>query len=418
MKNPILLAVPFFFLLMGLEWLYGYIKKKELYRLNDTITNLSHGIGNQLFGALFKVAIVGIYYWISEHYAFFKIPFTWWSFLLCLVFFDFLFYWAHRISHESNFFWGAHVVHHQSEEYNLSVALRQSWFHNMIAFFIFLPIPFLGFDFKTFGLAAAINTISQFWIHTQTISKLPKWFEYIFNTPSHHRVHHATNPKYIDKNHGGMFIIFDRLFGTFKEEEKMEEITYGITTPLNSWNPTWGNVHYYKEMFDKAKLMTKFSDKLKLIFAKPGWLPAELGGMQPLQERSLDYQKYDADTTLTLKLYCAFQFLLTLVGSISYLSNFSHISVFYRWVFLGIIILTVMIIGAIFENKKWGNTAEFFRWLLVLAGLISFYYYWYAAWLPTMIAVCALGLVLSAAWFVFSLLSDRKNTIETSSDMV
>ncbi len=274
--NYILLAVPFFFLLMGIEWYLGYRKNKQLYRLNDSINNLVIGIGSQVFNVAFKVLLLGMYVLLYDYIAIFKIPATWWSFLLALVLFDFLFYWAHRWGHEMNIFWGAHSVHHQSEEYNLSVALRQSWFHNLIAFPIFLPIPFLGFDPVTFGAAAAVQTLYQFWIHTRVVDKMHPWIEYWLNTPSHHRVHHAINPKFLDKNHAGMFMIWDRMFGTFKAEDDTE-IYYGITTQLKSWNPAWANLHYYVEMMQNAKRMV-WMDKLKLIFAKPGWLPDYLGG--------------------------------------------------------------------------------------------------------------------------------------------
>ncbi|MCW3124347.1 MAG: Sterol desaturase [Bacteroidetes bacterium] len=410
MKSPIFYAIPGFILLVLLEAWYGYRKNKKYYRLNDTIANFSLGIGSQIAGVLSKVLLFGVYVYIYDHAAFFHLPKTWWSFALAFVLFDFLFYWAHRISHERNFFWGAHVVHHQSEEYNLSVALRQPWFHNLIAFFIFLPIPLLGFDPITFGLAAGLQTLYQFWIHTKAIGKMPKVFEYFFNTPSHHRVHHAINPKYIDKNHAGALMLWDRMFGTFKAEENPEEITYGITTQFKSWNPVWANVHYYHEMLVKMKQMN-WKDKFRMILARPGWLPDYLGGFQPVQEVDTTvYKKFDADTTSLFRAYGAVQFIIALAGAIAYLDHFSALTTFYKWFFAGVVVISIMIIGAIFERKSWVVWAEVIRLMLVLAALNSYYYYWYSHWLTIVEAISAGAFAVFLVWFVISVSRYREDS--------
>ncbi|MES2620584.1 MAG: sterol desaturase family protein [Bacteroidota bacterium] len=405
--NPsyILLVIPFFFLAMGIEWLYGYVKKKELYRLNDSINNMVVGLGQQLWNLLSKVFLLGVYLVIYDNYAFVHLPTTWWSFLLCLIAFDFFFYWAHRWGHEMNIFWAAHLVHHQSEEYNLSVALRQSWFHNLLAFFIFLPIPFMGFDPKIFGLAAVVHTLSQFWIHTKAIGKLHPWFEYWFNTPSHHRVHHAINPKYIDKNHAGLFMIWDRMFGTFKAEEATDEIYYGITTQLKSWNPVWANFHYFIEMFQKAKTM-KWVDKLRMIFAMPGWLPDYMGGTQPIPEPSQNnFTKYDADTNVYFKIYAVLQYFIMLGGASLYMINFPEMSIFYRVVFFLLIIVTMLITGAIFENKRWMVYAEYARLVLVMLSLNTFYYFWHLNWFNITIIASSISFLACLVFFTYSYLT-------------
>ena len=197
-SKSFLFAFPFFFLLIGIELFIGWRKKKKYYRFNDSITNLNIGVGNQIVSLFLKSFIYGTYIFIYDIWAFFYQESGVWSFIACFLAFDFLFYWAHRWGHTVNFFWGAHVVHHSSEEYNLAVALRQPWFHNLIAFFIFLPLPFFGFDPLLFLTAAGAHTLYQFWIHTKAIDKLPGVFEYLLSTPSHHRVHHSADPKYID----------------------------------------------------------------------------------------------------------------------------------------------------------------------------------------------------------------------------
>lgn len=405
-----LLAIPIFFLAMGMEWLWGFLKKKNIYRLNDSVNNLTIGLGQQVFSLVFKGMLLGVYVWLYKNYSFFHIPAAWWSFVLCLIAFDFFFYWAHRWGHEMNIFWAAHLVHHQSEEYNLSVALRQSWFHSALAFPIFLLIPILGFDPKIFGAAAIVHTLYQFPIHTKAIGKLHPWIEYWFNTPSHHRVHHAINPKYLDKNHAGVFMIWDRLFGTFKAEEKQEEIYYGITTQLKSWNPAWANLHYFVEMFSKARLM-KFRDKLKMIFADPGWLPDYMGGVQTPAEPSPDnFVKYNADTNNYLKIYSVIQYFVMLGCCILYMINFKEINVFYRVVFFLLILSTMVIIGGLFENKRWLVYVEFARLALIMVALNTFYYFWHVNWLNVTIAVSAILFVGSVAFFIYSYFIVRTET--------
>jgi sterol desaturase/sphingolipid hydroxylase (fatty acid hydroxylase superfamily) len=407
----ILLAIPVFFLAMGVEWLYGYSKKKNWYRLNDSVTNIIIGLGQQLSSLLSKAFLFGVYVWFYNHYSFYKIPATWWSFVLCLIAFDFFFYWAHRWGHEMNIFWGAHSVHHQSEEYNLSVALRQSWFHSMLAFVIFLPIPMMGFDPVIFGAAAVTHTLYQFWIHTKAIGKLHPWVEFWINTPSHHRVHHAINPKYIDKNHAGVFMIWDRMFGTFKEEESADEITYGITTQLKSWNPAWANIHYYIEMFQKAVKM-KWADRFKMIFAKPGWLPDYLGGFQTVKEIDRNtYAKYDTETNMRFKIYAAAQFFIMLVCGILYMSHFKEISHFYKVVFLLLILISMLITGAILENKRWVVYAEYARLVLVMVSLNTFYYYWYINWFNLTMLVSSLAFAGCVVLLTLALLQLKQTQV-------
>ncbi|MDQ2658099.1 MAG: sterol desaturase family protein, partial [Bacteroidota bacterium] len=241
--NPIVLSIPVFFILIGVELLVERFTHQKLYRLPDAISNISCGITSQLSGLFLKVLGVGVYQLLAERFAMFSLDnTTWWYWVSLVLLVDFAYYWAHRMSHEVNLFWGGHVVHHQSEEYNLSVALRQSSLQVVWTFAFNLPIAFLGFHTLDFVYIAALNTLYQFWIHTETINRLPRWIEFVFNTPSHHRVHHGRNPKYIDRNHAGSLIIWDRMFGTFQAEE--EKPTYGITKPLNSWNAVWANMSH------------------------------------------------------------------------------------------------------------------------------------------------------------------------------
>ncbi len=407
MDTSFLLVFPFFFLLIGIELWVARKRKQKYYRFNDAITDLNIGVGNQVVGLFVKVLVLGIYYFIYENWAFFHIKTSVWSWIGCLMLFDFIFYWAHRWGHEINFFWGAHVVHHQSEEYNLAVALRQPWFHNLIAFFLFLPIPVLGFEPVVFLSAAGFHTLYQFWIHTKAIGKMWWPIEYLFNTPSHHRVHHAVDPKYIDKNHAGFLMIWDRMFGTFKEEE--EEPTYGITTQLNSWNPVWANFHYYVEMFRKASMMSSWKDKFRMIFARPGWLPQELGGFQvPKEVNKAAYKKYDTKTSIWLNYYVLAQFVLIVLGTSAFMHYFSTISLFYKAAFATILILSLMICGAIFENKSWVKYAEYARLVAIIFTLNTFYYFWYMDWFLVMLVASLIVFVVFNFWFTLSLIFGRR----------
>ena len=207
-------------------------------------------------------------------------------------------------------------------------------------------------------------------------------------------------------------MIWDRMFGTFKAEEDPEEIIYGITTQFKSWNPVWANYHYYVEMWDKATQMKTWRDRLHIIIARPGWLPDYMGGYQsPKEVDTTVYTKYDADTSNLFKAYGVLQFVLTLVGSIAYLDHFSTISVFYKWLFAAVIVLSVMIIGAIFEQRKWIVWAEIARLLLVLISLNSFYYYWYINWLTIMEVASAGVFIVSIVWLIISMYNDTEREL-------
>lgn len=369
-------AVPVFLLLVLIEYLYLRKRIKNAYSLNDTITNLNIGAGHLLTKSFSGIIILAVYEYLYKNVGLLEIKPSWYALVFALIAYDFFFYWAHRWGHTVNIFWGAHLVHHQSEYYNLSVALRQSWIHTLLAMFVFLPIPMLGIPIEVFGIAASINTFYQFWIHTEAIHKLPKWVEYIFNTPTHHRVHHGINPMYIDKNHAGMFIIWDRMFGTFQEER--ESPVYGITTPLNSWNPFWSNVHYYVEMVKKMATFKKLNDRLIYLFAKPSWQPNYLGGEQKLPEVHRNtFVKYNQQASMPLNLYVLIQFLLIIIGMMAYMYNYENIPLWFRNYSFGLLMISTLACGAIFEQKRWGVFVEYTRWLLAFVGFNLFIYLYY-----------------------------------------
>jgi alkylglycerol monooxygenase len=393
--NPIVLSIPIFFILIGIELLIERFTLKDLYRFPDAIANISCGITSQLSGLFLTFLCIGVYTILFEQFAFFTLQPTWYYWLVLFLLVDLAYYWGHRMSHEVNLFWGGHVVHHQSEEYNLSVALRQSSLQTVWTFAFNLPIALLGFDPVHFILISAFNTLYQFWIHTETIGKMG-WFEYIFNTPSHHRVHHGRNPKYIDKNHAGSLIIWDKMFGTFQAEE--EKPTYGITKPINSWNAVYANVSHYVEMSKDLRRIPSWSDKIKYLFMKPGWLPPSLGGYRPAPEvdRSL-YKKYETPAPMLLNLYVLFQFALCLGGTSLFLFSVGKFT-FPEKVLVSLLVTMVVVnCGVLFENRSWAPFAEWIRIISysTLLAILTFVNGW-SEWLYLL--SISYG-IISGVWF-------------------
>jgi sterol desaturase/sphingolipid hydroxylase (fatty acid hydroxylase superfamily) len=271
MPPPILYyAIPFFLLLLLLEAWISWREHKQFYETRDTFTSLAMGIGNLLSGLITKGIILGSFTFLYQ-YRFFTLDGTqWWHWVLAFFADDFSYYWFHRTSHQVNWFWASHVVHHSSTKYNLSAALRQTWTGNLTGAFLFWCwMPIAGFHPVIVLMMQSISLIYQFWIHTETINRLPVAVEFIFNTPSHHRVHHGTDLKYLDKNHAGILIIWDRLFGTFQPEA--ERPVYGLTKNIGSNNPFVIAFHTWSRLFHHA-LHSRSVKNFFLYFLKPpGW---------------------------------------------------------------------------------------------------------------------------------------------------
>jgi hypothetical protein len=259
----------------------------------------------------------------------------------------------------------------------------------------------MGMPAEVFFPTMAISSLYQFFIHTETVVKLPRWVEYIFNTPAHHRVHHAVNPEYIDRNHGATLIIWDRLFGTFAEEQKHP--TYGITKPINTWNPLWANLVYFAEMWEAGKAM-KPLDKLRLIYKKPGWRPDYLGGQIPIPEvNEQTHIKYDAITpNRGLSSYVLFQFALIIPGLIGYLFYFSVLTDFQKFLGVSALFLTTIICGAILEQKTWVKYAEYARILLALVAINSIYYVSFQEWFYFTFVISILLAVVFMIWYTLN----------------
>jgi sterol desaturase/sphingolipid hydroxylase (fatty acid hydroxylase superfamily) len=260
-------AVPLI-LLVTIEWIVTIYKKKEYYNKLDTISATVIGLVNIGISALLKLVIFGVILFFYNLVPW-SISTEWWTYVLCLIAIDFSRYWSHRLTHVNRFWWATHVTHHNSEKYNLSVSFRLSWTQH-IKFIFFIPVILMGFNPVLFFICHQIEVLYQFWIHTEYIRKLPAPIEYVFVTPSHHRVHHSTNEKYLDKNFGSTFIIWDRMFGTFQKEE--EQTLYGITTPIKSYNPITLNFHEWRDMFVDVYKSKSLKEAYAMMFTSPSQL--------------------------------------------------------------------------------------------------------------------------------------------------
>lgn len=276
--SPVDYAIPIFVALVLAEMLWAWKTQPHAYEPKDTLTSLAFGLGSTVAGALTGGLFLAVFLWLYQFRLFDLGPewwTVWWAWPLCFVLDDLKYYWVHRFGHRVRWFWASHVNHHSSQHYNLSTALRQTWTGFLTLQFLFaFPLVLLGFHPVMIAICGGFNLIYQFWIHTEAIGKMPRWFEAVMNTPSHHRVHHATNPQYLDRNYAGVFIVWDRLFGTFEPEvrpkEGGERIRYGIVRQLGTFNLLWSVFH---EWVGIAQDMWRapWRHKLSYLVREPGW---------------------------------------------------------------------------------------------------------------------------------------------------
>ena len=275
MPNLVHLAIPAFILLLLVELGIAAWEKRDWFETKDTFSSLAMGIGNVLIGLGSKAIVLATYYLVYEYHLF-DLGYAWWVWILAFFADDFSYYWFHRVSHSSRFFWASHVVHHSSQKYNLSTALRQTWTGQLTGTFLFWAwMPLLGFHPLMVLTMQSISLLYQFWIHTEAIKKLPAPVEFFFNTPSHHRVHHSSEPIYLDRNHAGILIIWDRMFGTFQEE--VHHPTYGLTENIESYNPLYIAFHEWIALIRDSFRARSPKHFLLYLFGPPGWHPEKKG---------------------------------------------------------------------------------------------------------------------------------------------
>jgi sterol desaturase/sphingolipid hydroxylase (fatty acid hydroxylase superfamily) len=362
-------AIPFFILAMLLELAYGVANGRNTYRLNDSVSSLFLGVLSQ--ARRFVTLGIGgyVYYLITEY---FSLPLmdtsSWWTWVLAMLLYDFCYYWLHRLGHERTIFWAAHVAHHQSEEYNLTTALRQTSTGFLFSWIFFLPMFLIGIPAEVVVTVGSINLIYQFWVHTEHIGKLG-WYEWFFITPSNHRVHHAQNDIYLDRNYGGWLIIWDRMFGTFQEELDEEPVIFGIRGPLHSFNPVHALTHIYVDMFKDSWRTARWQDKLKVWVARTGWQPADVARKWPRHKNDLaTFRKYNPQVPALVSWYGFFQ-LVSVVLLLGYMqgSAFSYWGGVAGWALL---LATTMTTAFWLEARGRGSILRW-EWLrLVSLGVL------------------------------------------------
>jgi sterol desaturase/sphingolipid hydroxylase (fatty acid hydroxylase superfamily) len=379
--NLIALAVPFFLLALLVEIFVDWRLKAGRYRSNDAINSISAGMLDTTTGYFTRVLPLVGWGFVMQNFAVFDLEPAWFDasargallWAAAAVAWDFCYYWFHRFSHEISILWAAHAVHHQSEDYNLSTALRQTSTGFLFGWIFYVPLFVIGFPLEVLLIVSAVNLIYQFWVHTQFIRRLGP-LEAVLMTPSHHRVHHAQNERYIDRNYGGMFIVWDRLFGTYEPERDDDPVVFGVRKPLTSWNPFWANLQVYDYLLFDARMAKRWRDKIGIWFRRTGWRPTEVEARYPKSRADIKhFRKFDPPVLAPVRRYVVAQFVAAIllvlwVGEL-------YVELGAAAVLVPCLMLWVSLysLGALNEGRDWSRRFELSRVLVVIPGL-------YAAW--------------------------------------
>ncbi|MDH4055684.1 MAG: sterol desaturase family protein [Gammaproteobacteria bacterium] len=402
----IALAVPFFLFALLVEFLVDRMRGTGYYRSNDAINSLSAGILSESTGYFTKFLQYTIWGLVLSKLALFDIERSWFDasvggvllWILAAVLWDFCYYWNHRLGHEISILWAAHAVHHQSEDYNLSTALRQTSTSFLFSWIFYVPLFLIGFPADVLITVAAVNLIYQFWVHTQQIRRLGV-LDRIFVTPSNHRVHHAQNERYIDKNYGGIFVLWDRLFGTFIEESDDEPVIFGVRKPLGNWNPFWANFQVYDYLLFDATRTRRWRDKIGIWFRRTGWRPADVAAEYPKQAVDLTrFRKYDPDISTARRRYVLAQFMVVIATALFIANAFATQGAGVVLVPCLLLWTNLYTLGLLNEDRPYAARFELIRLFVVLPlgmyaldpDLITI--------IPAGAAVIAIYILVSALW--------------------
>ncbi|MBK7516529.1 MAG: sterol desaturase family protein [Betaproteobacteria bacterium] len=349
----IVLATPVFLGLIATEFAVGLARGRNTYRLNDALNSIGLGVMSQVTGVFGKLLRIGVYTLAFEHVALLRLPADApWVWLFALVFYDFCYYWLHRAGHRVAVLWAAHVVHHQSEDYNLSTALRQPSSYFLFSWIFYLPMALAGVPPLVFATVALIDLLYQFWVHTQQVGRLG-WFDRWFCSPSNHRVHHAVNDKYLDKNYGGILIVWDRLFGSFVEEDDAEPCVYGTRSPLRSWNPVWANLQVYRDLVLDSWRARSWADKLRVWLKPPGWRPADVAARWPKPAFDIAaVRRYDPPVSPAASVAAAALFLAVLGGTSAFLWLAHELSLAQQAAAVLALVAALWLIGALTQPRR------------------------------------------------------------------
>jgi alkylglycerol monooxygenase len=354
----IVLALPVFVLLIAIEFAVGLRRGRNTYRLADALNSIGLGILSQLAGVFSKLMAIGIYAAVFARFALWPLPLeSPWVWALALLLYDMCYYWLHRAGHRCALFWAAHAVHHQSEDYNLSTALRQTSSGWIAGWLFYLPLAVLGIPPLVFAVVALVDLLYQFWVHTQQIGKLG-WFDRWFCSPSNHRVHHAVNDRYLDRNYGGILIVWDRLFGSFVEEDEAEPCVYGTRSPLRSWNPLWANLQVYADLLRDSWHARRWADKLRVWIAPPGWRPPDVAARYPKAPFVLErVRRYDPVASRSARALAATVFMVLLGSTAAFLWTAHALSPAQQIGAAAAIVAGLWWVGELSEGRRTGMPA-------------------------------------------------------------
>jgi len=352
--RAVALAVPVFVALIALEFIIDRVRRTEYYHLADAINSLSCGIVSTGMRVFFGFLGLYVYESLLLHAAPVQLSAAHWgTWVFAFFAYDLCYYWQHRLGHTVGFFWATHSVHHQSEEFNLTTALRQPGTGAFANWIFYVPMALCGIPVSVFLLTGVIQLFYQFWPHTRLINRLgilDRWIQ----TPSNHRVHHAQNDIYLDKNYVGVFLIWDHLFGTYQEERDDQPCIYGVRGQLKSWNPLWANLHYWWLMAADCRQAKSWADKLRVWIAPPGWRPPDVAAHSPkteyLPER--DFSRYDPPRNLALSIYASIQFLVVMAANSHFLSLLVKEGTWWNAAYFLFILGSLLCLGGVLESRR------------------------------------------------------------------
>lgn len=402
--SVILFAIPFFLLLIILELVMDVRRKTGYYRLNDAITSLSIGILSRMMTIAHQLIPFTVYAVVYDYIAVFSLPDSGWVWVMAFVVYDFFYYWKHRMGHEVSLLWAAHVVHHSSEDYNLTTALRQTS-GALFTWIFFLPLALLGMEPAMLITVAALNLVYQFWVHTQHINRLG-WLEYVLVTPSNHRVHHAQNRRYIDKNYGGVFIIWDRLFGTFADEDPDNPPVFGIRGALNSFNPIRANFQVYAQLCRDSYYTQSWRDKVRVWLGRTGWRPDDVAARFPANKSPLSaFKKYNPLLSVWLARYSLLQHLSLLSVTLYLLLSLEVLTALQQTVLVAIVLATSLQIGCVLQQVKLAIALEAPRLLSMPVVLVA------ASFSPGVVIVASSFALISLGFLLLAVRQAYPSTI-------
>ena len=387
------LAVPVFIALIAVEFAADRVRRGGSYHFADAVNSLSCGMLSTGMRVFFGFLGLAVYQWLAARTPFRLSGKSWLTWVFAFFLYDFCYYWQHRLGHTVGLFWASHSVHHQSEEFNLTTALRQPGTGVFTNWVFYIPMALAGVPVGVFLMTGVIQLFYQFWPHTRLIGRLgvlDRWIQ----TPSNHRVHHAQNDIYLDRNYVGVFLIWDRLFGTFQQELDEEPCIYGVRGQLRSWNPVWANLHYYWLMLADAWHARAWRDKLRVWIAPPGWRPADVAQRfpKPAYDPHRDFQRFDPPRSLPLSLYVAAQFALLLVAHSHFLALLPRQSTGWNLLYFLFLVASLILLGGILENRRVFALLEGARLAATAAAVLAL-----GAWFGNLRSDAARAAIVTAA---------------------